>query len=78
MIHLFQLSLDIVYQNAHYDLMIQYNGYGTDEFIADVGGYLGLFLGGSLLSIYDDAVALVTKLLSVTLEWFGRRGTHVN
>ena len=70
--------MDIVYQNAHYDLMVQYNGYGMNEFIADVGGYLGLFLGGSLLSIYDDAVAFVTKLLSVALEWFGRRGPHIN
>jgi hypothetical protein len=30
--------------------------YGFENFFADVGGYLGLLLGGSILSVYDGFV----------------------
>ena len=32
------------------------------DFIADVGGYLGLFLGASILSFYDIMVTFVGKI----------------
>ncbi len=33
--------------------------YGFSNFVADFGGYLGLLLGASLLSLYDDGVNLL-------------------
>jgi hypothetical protein len=36
--------------------------YGSDDFVADFGGYLGLCLGMSLVTFYDAAVALVIKI----------------
>ncbi len=31
----------------------QYASYDSNDFVADVGGYLGLLLGHSVLAIYD-------------------------
>ncbi len=36
--------------------------YQVSNFIADFGGYLGLLLGASLISIYDDIVVGLEKL----------------
>ena len=36
--------------------------YGRNDFTADVGGYLGLLLGHSVLSFYDGFISLATKL----------------
>ena len=38
------------------------NLHSRTDFIADVGGYLGLFLGASILSFYDIMVTFVGKL----------------
>ena len=35
--------------------------YGFTNFVADIGGYLGLFLGASMLSICDGITAWLTK-----------------
>ena len=40
----------------------QYVIYDFNSFIADVGGFMGLLLGFSLLSIYDEIEGLVKKL----------------
>ncbi len=42
----------------------QYVVYDGNTFVADVGGYLGLLLGHSLLGIYRDAVATVVFSMS--------------
>ena len=48
------------------------------DFIADVGGYLGLFLGASILSFYDIMVTFVGKITKslclVTRASSGRGG----
>ncbi len=38
--------------------------YGFSNFVADFGGYLGLLLGASLLSIYDDFAAKIQMILN--------------
>ena len=40
----------------------QYVIYDFNSFIADVGGFMGLLLGFSLLSIYDEIEGLIKKL----------------
>ncbi len=37
--------------------------YGFSNFVADFGGYLGLLLGASLLSVYDTGLDLLKLLL---------------
>ena len=37
--------------------------YTWNNFIADFGGYLGLLLGASLLSIYDSGTAIIEKYI---------------
>ena len=41
----------------------QYVIYDTDSFFADVGGYMGLLLGSSLFSLYNEIEALMKRLL---------------
>lgn len=44
------------------DVRKQYVIYDFNSFIADVGGFMGLLLGFSLLSIYDEIEGLLKKL----------------
>ena len=37
----------------------QYYVHDFYTFFADIGGYMGLLLGSSLLSLYDEAVGLL-------------------
>ena len=41
----------------------QYFIYDTVSFFADVGGYMGLLLGSSLMSLYSELEAILKKLL---------------
>jgi hypothetical protein len=47
----------------------QYYVYDSDSFIADIGGYLGLCLGMSILTFYDMAV----MLMAMTTGWIGKK-----
>ena len=40
----------------------QYKIYTLDDFVADVGGYMGLFLGASILSILETFLDLAEKV----------------
>ena len=51
--------LSFVYPRGEYDLVEEYYIYNFGSFIADVGGYLGLLLGSSLLSMYHTMIPLV-------------------
>ena len=37
----------------------EYRLYDTESFIADIGGYLGLLLGASLLSVIEETLELL-------------------
>ncbi len=45
----------------------QHLAYGFSQFVADFGGYLGLLLGASILSIYDSVIEAV-KVAMVALK----------
>ena len=40
----------------------QYFVHDLYSFFADIGGYMGLLLGSSILSLYDEAVGLLRCL----------------
>ena len=50
------------YEDGSYTLTEEYEDYDSSSFIADVGGYLGLLLGHSVLSIYYIVVDFMHKL----------------
>ena len=58
-----ELRLEVVITQRSYEEREQYVIYDTNSFIADVGGYMGLLLGCSLMSLYNDIEALFKKLL---------------
>ena len=43
----------------------QYLIYDHNSFIADVGGYMGLLLGSSILSLFDEVEGLVVALVEM-------------
>ena len=47
-----QVHLEFIMQESSYQLEEQYQIYDGVSFIADMGGYMGLLLGSSLLGIY--------------------------
>ncbi len=58
-----QLSVQLSLQKSVPVAVHRYSlAYGFSNFVADFGGYLGLLLGASLLSIYDDGVNLIAKV----------------
>ena len=50
-----------LFEDGSYQLQEEYVMYDMNDFIADVGGYLGLLLGHSVLSVYFMSV-----------EWFAQ------
>ena len=48
-----ELALEIIVPTGRYEEREQYVVYDSDSFIADVGGFLGLLLGHSMLSLYQ-------------------------
>ena len=62
------MSLEWEYMNSDYIVRQEYLTYDISSFIADVGGYLGLLLGHSLLSIYEWLMKWICKAVKV----FGR------
>jgi hypothetical protein len=49
------LSLNLYYGSGRYQVRHQYLTYDAQSLVADIGGYLGLLLGHSVLSFYDIA-----------------------
>ena len=50
--------------------------YSKDDFIADFGGYLGLLLGASVISISQFVVEALKKLLEKSPWKKGPNGKH--
>ena len=55
------------YPSGGYDEKIYYYTYALGDYIADVGGYMGLLLGYSLISFYDGFKYMLTWLSKQTL-----------
>ena len=49
----YTMELEWQYMNTDFVVRHEYLTYDINSFIADVGGYLGLLLGWSILSIYE-------------------------
>jgi hypothetical protein len=45
----------------------EYDTYDLNSFIADVGGYLGLCLGMSVISFYNIALVIANKILRAVM-----------
>ena len=71
----YDTRLDFRMMAGSYQEMEQYLLYDSDSFIADVGGFMGLLLGFSVLSIYNEIVdTLLDKCKLVGI--FGKTQTR--
>ena len=61
-----ELSLQLRITDRTYEEKEQYVIYDIDSFIADVGGYMGLLLGYSIMSLYNEIEALLKRLIPRT------------
>ena len=57
-----QVHFEFIMQESSYHLEEQYPLYDVASFLADIGGYMGLLLGSSLLGIYMSTEELLRKL----------------
>ena len=55
----------------------QYIVHDFYSFFADIGGYMGLLLGSSLLSLYDEAVGLLRCLKQKIEGWNQACSSHI-
>ena len=55
-------TLSFQFEDGSYNVAEEYIVYDTSNFIADVGGYLGLLMGHSILSIYYLSTGWLTKM----------------
>ena len=65
------LHIIFLFEDGSYQVQEEYIVYDVDDFIADVGGYLGLLLGHSILSIYYISVGWFTES-TIWTGLFGR------
>lgn len=59
-----RLTLFLFYPSGRYEKVKQQYIYVKDDFVADVGGYLGLCLGMSILTFYDAGVWLFDNVMT--------------
>ena len=57
-----KLQFRLYFTNGLFEEKEQYLIYDWDSFIADVGGFLGLLLGWSMYSLYEDMATMVGKM----------------
>ena len=62
-----KMTIEWKYMNSDYIVRQEYLTYDINSLIADVGGYLGLLLGYSVLSIYQWLVGGIHKALKAAL-----------
>ena len=63
------LSLVFMYRDGMYNFDKEYYVYDGSRFTADIGGYLGLMLGHSLLSIYSISTRWIWGLRNTIKNW---------
>ena len=65
--------LSFTVNDGYYVEEEQYVIYDFNSFVADTGGYMGLVLGTSFLSIYDQLIVLLRRMkLWRNLSYFSR------
>ena len=64
------------YPSGAYKEMSYYYTYEFSDYIADIGGYMGLLLGCSLLSFYDGLKCVCEKMLTIFKEKLERHPLH--
>ena len=66
-----QMNIQVMlqYRDGTYNLNEEYLVYDFNNFIADIGGYLGLLLGHSILSVYTMSADWITKPLRNIQNW---------
>ena len=64
-----EVRLLFYYNSGEYELGEEYYIYNWGSFVADIGGYLGLLLGSSILSMYH----MITPLLIQQGKWLARK-----
>ena len=69
------ITLVFQYEDGSYNLEEEYVVYDMSNFIADVGGYLGLLLGHSILSIYYLSSDWLSK---IKIGRYGTAGQNVS
>ncbi len=57
-------NVEFWYDSNNYVEQTHYYAYGIRDLVADIGGYLGLLLGHSVLNFYDGARALCCRAKS--------------
>ena len=62
-----RVDLIFTYPSRWYKNLEQYEIYDINSMIADVGGFLGLLLGSSLLSIYQAAEGRLRSMFFKTV-----------
>ena len=62
------MHLEFIMPESSYNEEEQYIIYDVDSFIADVGGYMGLLLGSSLLSLFMAIENFLRKILRRTFN----------
>ena len=58
-----KMAFEWQYMNSDYIVRQEYLTYDINSLTADVGGYLGLLLGHSLLSIYEWLMKCIYKAI---------------
>ena len=56
------LDIQLIIRDGKFEEREQYLIYDWDSFIADIGGFLGLLLGCSMFSLYQDMVDMVGRV----------------
>ena len=59
------VAIKIVYQIQDYQEIRKERDYGIDSLWSNIGGFLGIFIGYSLLNLFNDGYALITYLLGI-------------
>ena len=78
-LYLSQFQVQFIMRSSEYEFKRQYYTYDWNSFISDVGGNLGVFLGMSMLSLYDLGWKLLQKIYQKTFKMAGKgRGTQLH
>ena len=57
-----KMKLSFLYHDGSFDVREEYLVYDTSNLIADMGGYMGLLMGQSILGIYYFLTRILTKM----------------